>query len=101
MGVRGQLRLPRDFWLVLVVAGICEVAGFFAYATGARHGIAVTAVLATLDGRDGRRIRRLFFGERLQSTQVLGIALTFAGVAALGGVDRLTYAGRSGGRRYA
>lgn len=86
MGVRGRLRLPRGFWPSLVVAGICEVAGFFAYATGARHGIAVTAVLATLTGVMGAGSGRLFFGERLQSTQVLGIALTFAGVAALAGL---------------
>ncbi|HWD64112.1 MAG TPA: DMT family transporter [Solirubrobacteraceae bacterium] len=86
MALSRQLRVPRGVWPALLVAGLCELAGFFAYATGTHHGIAVTAVLATLTGVIGAGSGRLFFGERLQRTQVLGIAVTFAGVATLAGL---------------
>jgi drug/metabolite transporter (DMT)-like permease len=85
LALRRRLRLARGTWHLLLSAGVCEVAGFLAYATGARHGIAVAAVLATLTGAIGASFGRVFFGERLQLTQVLGIVVTFAGLAMLTG----------------
>lgn len=32
---------------LVVVAGLCEVLGFAAFAAGSRHGVAVAAVLAS------------------------------------------------------
>lgn len=83
LAVRGGLRCPPGTARLLLVAGICEVGGFFAYATGARHGIAVAAVLATLTGAMGAGIGRVLFGERLLPSQVLGVIVIFAGVATL------------------
>jgi drug/metabolite transporter (DMT)-like permease len=68
-------------WLLL--SGTCEVGGFFAYTLGARHGIAVAAVLATLTGAFGAAIGRVLFAERLHATQLVGVAVIFAGVATL------------------
>ena len=58
-----------------------EVAGFFSYALGAKHGIAVAAVMATLTGAFGALIGRLLYGERLRAAQLVGVALIMAGVA--------------------
>jgi uncharacterized membrane protein len=78
-------RLARPHGCVrwLLLSGVCEVGGFFAYTLAARHGIAVAAVLATLTGAFGTAMGRLLFGERLRATQLAGVAVTFVGVAAL------------------
>jgi drug/metabolite transporter (DMT)-like permease len=68
-------------WLLL--SGVCEVGGFVAYAVGARHGIAIAAVLATLTGAFGVAIGRVLFGERLRATQLLGALVTLFSIAAL------------------
>src|SRR6185312_13589757 len=47
MAARGRLTLTWAAAPLVAVAGVCEVAGFACYAIGARHGIAVTAVLAS------------------------------------------------------
>ncbi|MDQ6729907.1 MAG: hypothetical protein M3022_06325 [Actinomycetota bacterium] len=65
------------------MAGLCEVGGFFAYATGAEHGIAIAAVLAALTGGISVGFGRVLFGERLASTQLVGVLIIFAGVATL------------------
>jgi drug/metabolite transporter (DMT)-like permease len=83
LALRRQLRIPRAAVRLVLIAGVCEVAGFFSYAAGARHGIAVAAVLATLTGAIGAGFGRLLFGERLRAVQVLGVATIFVGVAAV------------------
>lgn len=83
LALRRRLRCPPGSARLLVIAGVCEVAGFLAYAAGARHGIAVAAVLATLTGAIGAGFGRLLFGERLQRTQVLGVLTIFLGVGTL------------------
>jgi drug/metabolite transporter (DMT)-like permease len=86
LALRRGLRWVPEAARLLLVAGICEVAGFFAYATGARHGIAIAAVLATLTGAIGAGFGRLLFGERLAPTQVAGVVIIFAGVATLAAI---------------
>ena len=81
LALRRQLRLPRPVAPLLLAAGVLEVAGFFSYALGAKHGIAVAAVMATLTGGFGAVFGRLLFGERLRSAQVAGVVLIFVGVA--------------------
>jgi len=78
-----RLHCPPGTVHLLLVAAVCEVGGFFAYATGARHGIAVAAVLATLTGAIGAGFGRLLFGERLSPSQVAGVLTIFVGVASL------------------
>jgi drug/metabolite transporter (DMT)-like permease len=79
----GRLRRPHGYVGWLLLSGVCEVGGFFAYTLAARHGIAVAAVLATLTGAFGTAFGRLLFGERLRATQLAGVAVTFAAVATL------------------
>jgi drug/metabolite transporter (DMT)-like permease len=83
LALRGRLRWVPGTGVALLAAGCCEVGGFFAYAAGARHGIAAAAVLATLNGAFGAGFGAILFGERLRASQVAGIAIIFAGVAAL------------------
>jgi drug/metabolite transporter (DMT)-like permease len=83
LALRGRLRFPPGSGRLLAIAGVCEVAGFLAFAAGARHGIAVAAVVATLTGAFGAGLGRLLFGERLQRTQVLGVITIFVGVGTL------------------
>jgi drug/metabolite transporter (DMT)-like permease len=79
----GRLRLNRQAVPLMIVSGVCEVLGFFAFTAGSRHGIAVAAVLssqfATLAALGGY----LLFSERLSRTQVAGILTVLAGVAVL------------------
>lgn len=83
LALKRKLRVAPGTAHLVVIAGLCEVAGFFSYATGARHDLAVAAVLATLTGALGAGFGRLFFGERIRRTQVAGVVLIFAGVATL------------------
>src|SRR5262249_27788119 len=47
LALSGRLRITRRAAPLVVAGGLCEVAGFASYAVGARHGIAVSAVLAS------------------------------------------------------
>jgi drug/metabolite transporter (DMT)-like permease len=83
LAARGWLRLPRRVAPVVALAALGEVVGFLCYVFGARHGVAVCAVLtsqyvglAVLGGY-------LLFGETLARRQVLGVTLTALAVAAL------------------
>ncbi len=78
------LRLTRPALPLVVVAGCCEVAGFAAFSAGARHDVAVAAVLASLFGAVAAVIARMLFAERLTRPQVTGVTVTIAGVVALG-----------------
>ena len=47
LALAGRLRLSRGVAVLVLISGVCEVAGFFAFTAGARHGIAVAAVLSS------------------------------------------------------
>lgn len=79
--VTGHLRPPGSSARWLLLSGVCEVGGYFAYALGARDSIAIAAILATLTGAFGAAIGRLLFGERLRRFQLVGVAVIFVGVA--------------------
>jgi drug/metabolite transporter (DMT)-like permease len=83
LAFRRELRLPRRLAPVMILAAAGEVLGFLSYVLGARHGVAVSAVLtsqyvglAVLGGY-------LFFGETLARRQLLGVGITVFAVAAL------------------
>jgi drug/metabolite transporter (DMT)-like permease len=78
------LRLTRPALPLVVASGCCEVAGFAAFSAGARHDVAVAAVLASLFGAVAAVIARILFAERLTRPQVTGVTVTIAGVVALG-----------------
>jgi drug/metabolite transporter (DMT)-like permease len=67
----------------VVVTGLAEVGGFAAYAVGARHGIAIAAVLASQFAAVSALGALVFYRERLTRAQVLGIVVIACAVAAL------------------
>ena len=79
----GRLRLTRAALPFVVASGLAEVGGFFAYAVGARHGIAVAAVLASQFAALAALGAALLFHERLGRLGVVGVVVTAAGVAAV------------------
>jgi drug/metabolite transporter (DMT)-like permease len=80
---RGQLRVPRSVAPYVVLAGLCEVTGFASYAFGARHGIAIAAVLASQFAAFAVVASFVLFRERLAYVQVAGIATVAVCVAVL------------------
>jgi uncharacterized membrane protein len=78
-----RLRITRAALPLVVASGLAELGGFTAYAVGARHGIAVAAVLASQFEALAVIAAFLLFGERLTRTQVAGVVAIAIGVAAL------------------
>jgi drug/metabolite transporter (DMT)-like permease len=85
--LRQGLRIGRDVLPLVVASGVCEVAGFALFAWGARHGIAVTAVLASLFGAIAATAAYFLFRERLARVQLVAIAVIVIAVAVLSGVQ--------------
>lgn len=81
--VAGRLRLTRAAAPYVVVGGVAEVAGFVSYAVGARHGIAISAVLASQFAAIAALAAAILFRERLSRAGVLGVVVIAAGVAAV------------------
>ena len=81
--VTRPLRLTRAALPLVVLSGLCEVAGSPRYALGARHGIAVSAVLASQFAALAAVAAYFLFHERLRPLQVAGVATIAVGVALL------------------
>jgi drug/metabolite transporter (DMT)-like permease len=84
LAATGRLLRPHSAAPLVAAAGLCEVAGFTFYTLGARHDIAVAAVLVSLFGAVAAVLGRVVLKERLSAIQVAGVATIVAGVAALG-----------------
>jgi drug/metabolite transporter (DMT)-like permease len=78
-----RLRLTRLALPFVVLSGLAEIAGFASFAAGARHGIAISSVLASQFAGLAAIGAFLIFRERLARIQVAGVALIAAGVAAV------------------
>jgi drug/metabolite transporter (DMT)-like permease len=78
-----RLRLTRNALPMVLVAGVAEVVGFASFALGARHGIAVSAVLASEFGAVAALAAFVLFRERVVRLQMVGIAAIAVGVAVL------------------
>ena len=78
-----RLRLTRNAIRFVVAAGLAEVVGFVSFVLGARHGIAITAVLASQFAALSAIAAYLLFGERLRRTQIAGVGAIAVGVAVL------------------
>lgn len=76
-------RMTREALPFAIAGGILEVVGFLAYAFGARHGLAVAAVLASQFAGLSVVIGYLFLHERLARVQIVGIAAIAVGVSVL------------------
>ena len=78
-----RLRLTRRAAPFVVASGLAEVTGYFAFALGARHGIAVTAVLGSQFAVLSALAAFVLFGEHLGRYRIAGVIVTALGVAAL------------------
>ena len=83
LALAGRLVLTKKAAPLVVASGVLEVAGILAYGLGARHGIAVTAVLASQFAAIAAIGAFLLFRERLVRIQVTGVVAVALGVAAL------------------
>jgi drug/metabolite transporter (DMT)-like permease len=76
-------QMTREAFPYVVVCGIFEVVGFALYALGARHGLAVSAVLASQFAAISAVYGYLFLRERLAPVQVGGVITIIVGVSVL------------------
>ena len=79
----GRLRLTKEAVPFVIGSGLAEVAGFVSYAVGARHGIAVAAVLASQFAAIAAVGAAVLFKERLARLGVIGLVVIAVGVAAV------------------
>jgi drug/metabolite transporter (DMT)-like permease len=86
LALSGRLRVTRAALPLVVVSGLCEVAGFAAYSVGARHDIAVAAVLSCQFAAISAVVGYLLFRERLGRPQLAGVIVMLVGVSALSGL---------------
>jgi drug/metabolite transporter (DMT)-like permease len=80
---RKRLSIPQPAVPLVLLSGLCEVAGFASYSFGARHGIAVAAVLASQFAAFAVLASVVLFGERMRLPQATGIATVAVCVAVL------------------
>jgi drug/metabolite transporter (DMT)-like permease len=83
MALSSRLRLTRRALPLVISSGLLEVVGFASYSFGARHGIAISAVLASQFAAVAALGGYVLFGERLTRIQLIGVVLILTGVAAL------------------
>jgi drug/metabolite transporter (DMT)-like permease len=83
LAARRQLPLPGRAWPYVVGSGLAEVTGILAYAAGARHGVAVPAVVGSQFAGLAALGGYLLLGERISRRQVAGLVTIAFGVAAL------------------
>jgi len=87
LAARSGLRMTREALPLVLVAGVFEVAGFALFAFGARHGIAVSAVLSSQFAAIAAIAAYILFRERLSPVQLAGVTVIVAGVGTLSGVQ--------------
>jgi drug/metabolite transporter (DMT)-like permease len=83
LALSARLRLTRAAAPYLLVGGVCEVLGLASFTVGARHGLAVSAVLASQFGAIAAVAGFVSFRERLTRLQLAGVVAIAAGVAIL------------------
>jgi drug/metabolite transporter (DMT)-like permease len=83
LALGSRLRLTRRALPLVVASGLAEVIGYTSFVLGARHGIAISAVLSSQFAAVATIGAYLLFGERLGRVQVIGVVMILAGVAAL------------------
>lgn len=81
-----RLQLTRRALPLVIVGGLCEVLGLCAFAIGARHGLAVAAVLASQFAGIAAIAAFVLFRERLTRLQLVGVSIVAVGVAVLSAV---------------
>ena len=83
LAIAGRMRMTREAAPLVVASGLLEIGGLVAFAMGARHGIAVAAVLGSQFAAIAAVAAFVLFRERLARVQVVGVAVIAVGVAVL------------------
>jgi drug/metabolite transporter (DMT)-like permease len=83
MLARWRLRIVPSVMPFVMLSGLCEIAGFASYAAGARHSIAISAVLASQFAALAAVAAYFILRERLTRLQVGGVVIVAMGVALL------------------
>jgi drug/metabolite transporter (DMT)-like permease len=78
-----RIRITRQTVPFVTAAGLAEVAGYCAFAIGARHSIGVTSVLGSQFAAFSAIAAHFLFGERLRRIQVVGVIAIVIGVSTL------------------
>ncbi|HEY1513979.1 MAG TPA: DMT family transporter [Gaiellaceae bacterium] len=81
-----RVRIEAAAVPLVLTSGVCEVAGFTAFSLGARHSIAVSAVLASQFAAFAALAAFFLFRERLRTAQVFGITMIAVCVALLSAI---------------
>jgi drug/metabolite transporter (DMT)-like permease len=81
IGLRASFRVPGGLWLLIIAAGLLDIAANLAYAWGIQEGdISIVAVLAGLYPVATVILAQLVLKERLSRGQATGIGLALLGV---------------------
>jgi drug/metabolite transporter (DMT)-like permease len=83
LALAGRLQLTSRAVPLVVASGLAEVAGFYSYTWGSRHGLAIAAVLSSQFAVLALAASYVLFSERLSRVQFAGVACVLIGVAAL------------------
>lgn len=83
LALRRKLQITRRTFPLVLSGGAAEVVGLVCYTFGARHELAVAAVIASQCAAITPIAAFFLFGDRLRRHQVLGIAIVVAGVVTL------------------
>jgi drug/metabolite transporter (DMT)-like permease len=81
--VARRLQPPRGALAAVVGVAVAELAGFWSFAIGARHSVAIAAVLSSQFAAVSAVIAVVVFRERLGRLQLLGLATTCVAVGLL------------------
>lgn len=81
-----RVRIDAAVVPLVLTSGVCEVAGFAAYSLGARHSVAVSAVLASQFAAFAALAAFVLFRERLRLVQIFGISTIAVCVALLSAI---------------
>jgi drug/metabolite transporter (DMT)-like permease len=81
-----RVRIEAAAVPLVLVSGVCEVAGFTSYSLGARHSVAVSAVLGSQFAAFAALAAFVLFRERLRLAQIIGIAVIAVCVALLSAI---------------
>jgi drug/metabolite transporter (DMT)-like permease len=86
LALGGRLALTRRAAPLVLAAGILEVLGFASFTVGARHDLAVAAVLSCQFAAMSAVAAYFLFGERLERLQLAGVVVVIAGVTLVSGL---------------
>jgi drug/metabolite transporter (DMT)-like permease len=86
LALSGRLALTRRAAPLVLAAGILEVLGFASFTVGARHDLAVAAVLSCQFAAMSAVAAYFLFRERLERLQLAGVVVVLAGVTLLSGL---------------